>query len=286
MHPRTASQGMNLTHQIAHTIRTRINRGELKPNDPIPTAREITAQWKCSGTTAQAAIAILRQEGLITGGRGKAPRVKVPPRRQRITLSAGWSQDQKDLVLRPRAERADLGAIEMTSGISIGATRSTHRYRKVAADDELAAEFGIAKGTTLVRRRYEMRDRETDVRLSFSTSWIPLHLIASYPPLLDDSNEPWPGGHQHQLYTVGIEVGAIRRSLTSLLPTPEQAAPWAMSPGTPMLCIRSRTLDTAGRVVELSDAHYPADRTEVTMLEQLDPWPTDHPRFDQEMGDA
>ena len=48
-----------------------------------------------------------------------------------------------------------------------------------------------------------MLDPETNNRLSFSVSYIPRFLIESNPELLEERNEPWPGGHQHQLYTVG-----------------------------------------------------------------------------------
>jgi GntR family transcriptional regulator len=46
------------------------------------------------------------------------------------------------------------------------------------------------------------------------------------------------------------------------------------------LVVRSRSVDITGRVVEVSDARYPADRTEISLVEALDPWPVDHPAYD------
>lgn len=277
------TSGVLVQDQIAAAFRDRITRGELRPGDPLPTTREIMDRWECSKTTAQAAVAILRAEDLITGGRGKSPVVKAPPRREQINLSAGWSQEQKNLVLEPREVRKSRGAIEMTSGISLDRVHSTHTYSTIPADDALAAEFAIEPGAPVVQRRYEMRDRETGIRLSYSTSWIPKHLIENYPPLLDDGEEPWPGGHQHQLYTVGIEVDRFERAVHAAAATPEQQEAWNTT--APMLHVRSKSIDIHDRLVEMSDAEYPADRTEIAIDEKLDRWPDDHPRFDQGKGD-
>ncbi len=46
-----------------------------------------------------------------------------------------------------------------------------------------------------------------------SRSWLVYDLVASNPDLLDPSNEPWPGGTQHQLSTVGIELARISMQL-------------------------------------------------------------------------
>ncbi|UKD50847.1 GntR family transcriptional regulator (plasmid) [Amycolatopsis sp. FU40] len=272
------TSGVLVQDQIAAAIRDRITAGELQPGDPIPTLREIVDRWECSKTTAQAAVATLRAEGLITGGRGKSPVVKAPPHREQINLSAGWSQEQKDLVHQPLEVRKQRGAIEMTAGIPIDRTHSTHTYTTVPADEELSEVFAIEPKSPVVRRRYEMRNRETGVRLSYSTSWIPKHLIEAYPPLLDDAEEPWPGGHQHQLWTVGIEVDRFERTVHAAASTPEQQEAWNTT--APMLHVRSKSVDIHGRVVEMSDAEYPADRTEIAIDEKLARWPADHPRFD------
>jgi GntR family transcriptional regulator len=51
-----------------------------------------------------------------------------------------------------------------------------------------------------------------------------------------------------------------------------------MDSGVPLLYVRSRSVDINDRVVELSDAACPADRTEITFVEQLKRWPKDYPR--------
>lgn len=273
-------------HAIADALRRRIETGDLRPGDSLPSVRELEEEHGTSANTVRAALAVLREEGRINAGRGKPATVREPVERQRINLTSTWSDEQKQLVLRPRAERETRGAIEMISGIPIKDIDSFHDYEVVPAVDELALEFGIEPGTPLQQRTYEMRRKGGGNRLSWSVSYIPLHLIEAYPPLLDDNEEPWPGGHQHQLYTVGIELDAFRRTMTAVQPTPGERQRWGIAQGVPMIRIRSRSIDVDGRVVEVSDAVYPADRTEIELVEQLTRWPADYPRFDRERGDA
>ncbi|MCP2343377.1 GntR family transcriptional regulator [Actinomadura rupiterrae] len=270
-------------HQIANDLRERIQSGELQPGARLPTIGDLQRDWGCSDGVVREALAVLRSEGLIASSRGKASTVRVPP--TRIKLRTGFAQEQKDLVLRPRAERAKRGAIEMISGVPIEEVISTHRYEVVAANPDLSEEFGIAEGGELLRRTYEMTDPKTRHRLSFSISYIPLELIRDNPALLDEENEPWPGGHLHQLYTVGIEVGKFIRSVIAEQPTVGDRQRWGMDEGVPMLRVRTRSIDINDRVVELSDAWYPADRTELVYAEKLARWPADHNRFDIKKGD-
>ena len=260
-------------HQIADSIRERIASGDLQPGDAIPTVEELRTQWQCSPGTARSAVAVLRGEGLITQGRGRAARVRRPP--SRIKLPQAFGQRQKDAVLLPEGERSASGAIELTSDVPIEKTIATYHYSTVAADAQTAAEFAVPAGTPLLRREYEMLDPETQNRMSSSVSYIPRFLIESNPELLDERNEPWPGGHQHQLYTVGIELDRIDRSVIAIQPNPAVRHKWGMQPGVPLLIVRSTSIDTDDRVVEISEATYPADRSELEFVEKLDRWPSD-----------
>ena len=264
-------------YQIADAIRARIVAGELVPGDSIPTIEELAQRWRCSPGVARSALGVLRGEGLITAGRGKAATVRQPPRR--IKLPYAFGQQQKDAVLLPEADRSKAGAIELTAGVSIEDTEPAHRYSVVAAGPDLADAFGVSPDAELLCREYEMTDPKTGLRLSLSTSYIPKFLIESNPDLLDEKNEPWPGGHQHQLYTVGIELDHIVRSVIAVEPTPGTRQRWGMESGVPLLRVRSRSVDIKGRVVELSDATYPADRTELEFTEQLTRWPDDYPKY-------
>ena len=277
MQPEPTAGVVPLHHRIADSIRAQITSGELKPGAAVPSVGDLCAQWHCAPGSAKAALAVLKSEGLISGGRGKPATVRKPP--ARIQLDMTQAQEAKDLVLRPDSERRFNGNIERTAKAQLDQVISSHKYSVISANEELANEFKIDAGAEVVRRAYEMTERATGYRCAWSISYIPKALIESNPALLDEKNEPWPGGHMHQLYTVGIEIDKFVRSVTAVEPTPGERQKWGMESG-PLLWVRSRSVDIRGVVVELSDAAYPADRTEITFEEQLARWPKGHPTYD------
>ncbi|RKN13305.1 GntR family transcriptional regulator [Micromonospora musae] len=101
---------------IADELRQRIESGVIPPGALLPTESALTAEFRASRGTVRQAIAVLREEGLAVTehGRGTTARPDVP----------GQTREQQ-------------GEPET-------------RQRKVAADPELAALFGIETGATLI----------------------------------------------------------------------------------------------------------------------------------------
>ena len=83
------------------------------------------------------------------------------------------------------------------------------------AGAELAELFGIKPEDEVLRRRYESTDKQTGRLLSASVSYMPKALVEGNPELLDQNNEPWWGGTQHQLSTVGVEIMCIVDQVTA-----------------------------------------------------------------------
>jgi GntR family transcriptional regulator len=266
-------------HRIADAIRAQIASGQLAPDAPVPSAGELAAQWGCSVGSARAALDVLTNEGRIIGGRGRRKRVRPPIHRIRLTVD--FSQQLKDLVLHPKDERAQTGVAELTAGVSIKQTDFTAKYSEIPAPLDLAEEFSVPVDTEMLRRVYETVDLKSGVRIAWSQSFIPKHLIEGNPDLLNSNKEPWPGGHQHQLYTVGIEIDHFVRSVTAAESTPADRARWKIELGVPLIWVRSRSVDVQGRVVELSDAAYPADRVDLVFTEKLNRWPNGYPRYEE-----
>lgn len=104
--------------------------------------------------------------------------------------------------------------------------------------------------------------KTTMARLLVQRQEIPHALLSTNPDLLDSKNEPWPGGTQHQLYTVGIEIACVVDVVTSAMPTTAEAKQWELDAGVPLLRVRCISIDTQDRVVDVSDSDFPADRTE------------------------
>lgn len=65
--------------RIVTEIRRRIEAGELRPGDRIPSARQITKEWGVAIATATKVLAVLRQEGLVHPRPGVGTVVVAPP---------------------------------------------------------------------------------------------------------------------------------------------------------------------------------------------------------------
>jgi DNA-binding transcriptional MocR family regulator len=59
-----------LAAQLAQLLRAAIRAGELAPGDRIPSENELVDQHRVSRATANRALAVLTEEGLITRRRG------------------------------------------------------------------------------------------------------------------------------------------------------------------------------------------------------------------------
>lgn len=270
MEPEFTSVRAPLQIRIADDLRLKIKHGELRPGDSLPTLQELARQWRCSLNPVRSAIDLLKQQGLITGGRGKAPVVRIPPRQ--VVRSSARHQEEKDMVPKPEEERARVGTAEIESKVTIKDLIFRPKYDVVSADADVAAALEIDEGARILRRSWELVDPAIGRREAWSVSQIPETYVRDNPALFDPANEPWPGGTQHQLSTVGIEVMTIIDQVTAHMPTTAEAQLWDLHPGVPMLRCRRISIDQRGRRVEISDAEYPADRTRLDFITPLTPW--------------
>jgi GntR family transcriptional regulator len=271
MDPRPTAVQAPIQLRIADDIRIQIERGDLAPGDSLPTLGELCERWSCSMNSARGAVALLKAQGLISAGRGKAPTVRVAARK--VIRSSERHQVEKDLAIKSESERAAIGEAETNLGMSINQQEFESHYDQVIAGEELSHIFGITATDPLLRRRFESTDRKTGFRLSWSVSYIPLALVEQNPALLDEHNEPWAGGTMHQLSTVGIEIMRVVDEVTARMPSTVEMQLWGLPDGVPIIFCRRISMDASGRVVEISDADYPADRTELQFVSPLKAWP-------------
>jgi len=270
MEPQQTAGERPIKVKIADDIRLRIERGELTSGDQIPTIQELSDRYRTSPRTARDAHTLLRQMGLVTGRRGSALKVRTPPR---VTVrSSEHHQEEKDHVHLPEEERRAVGASERETDTPLDGHDFTARYQQIPANAELAEVFGLDQGANLLQRTYERTDHPTGARLAWSVSYIPVALIEGNPRLLDQNAEPWPGGTQHQLSTVGIEVMNVVDEVTTAMPTTAEQQAWELDDGVPLFRVRRISSDDDGRVVEVTDAIFPGDRTKLVFVTPLRKW--------------
>ncbi len=192
--------------------------------------------------------------------------------RRKVVRSNERHQWEKDRVRASREERRATGATEFETGLCSRDLVFHAAYREAEADAELAAVFGLPVGARLLERTYRTRHCEEDAPLSVVRSYLPHALIAANPDLLDETREPWPGGTQNQLYTVGVEVDRVVEHVTARPSTVDEAAELELPDGAPVLVLRKVSTDVTGRVVDVSEVVLPGDRAELVFTTRLARW--------------
>ncbi|MGY0003874.1 GntR family transcriptional regulator [Micromonospora sp. I033] len=122
--------------RIAAEIRRRIELGELRPGDRVPSARQLTREHGVAIATATRVLALLRAEGLVLARPG-AGTVVAEPRRESGRAEPELSRER---VLRTAVALADEGGLAAVSMRQIAAelgVATMSLYRHVRGRDEL-----------------------------------------------------------------------------------------------------------------------------------------------------
>jgi GntR family transcriptional regulator len=97
-----------LHEQVAAEIRKAVNQGEAGPGDRIPQARDLATVLGVNNNTVLRALRLLRDEGLIEMGRGRAIRVTGSPERGAVIAK---TKDLIDFARRHGYRRDELIAL-------------------------------------------------------------------------------------------------------------------------------------------------------------------------------
>ena len=257
--------------RIAMHLRAQILAGELQPGQRLPAEDLLVGEYDVSRNTLRQALAALESEGLIERKHGLGTFVRKP--RQRICRTTERYQWEKDRVLLPREERASTGATEKDTGLEMGDLQFRAVYSEVPAPEDLARVFEVEPGTTLLKRVYTTKKQSEKSPLSVVNSYLVHAFAAQNPELLEAENEPWPGGTQHQLSTIGVELDRIIDVVTGRPPTAQEIEDLDMAAGTSVMLMRKISVSTSGKAVEVSDITWPSDRIELQYTTKLAPWP-------------
>lgn len=256
--------------RIADELRSRIRAGQLNPGERLPAETALAEQHKVSVPTVRQALSVLSAEGLVEKRHGRGNFVRKP--RKLVQRNNKRHQWEKDQARAPETERLKTGATENDTGLTVSDLDFSAEYREVKASAELAAVFELPAGTRLVERIFRTRYREEDAPFSLVQSYLVYDMVAANPDLLDAAKEPWPGGTQHQLHTVGIELDRVVERIRARPPTVEETQELGLTPGVSVMVLRKTSIDINGRVVEVADVTVPGDRTELIFTTSLARW--------------
>lgn len=85
--------GVPVYEQVLYAARKALISGELKPGDPFPSVRALSAEYRINPNTVQKAITVLKNEGLVETVPGIGNRVCHRPR--------GTEADRERLLEEP-----------------------------------------------------------------------------------------------------------------------------------------------------------------------------------------
>ncbi len=227
-------------------------------------------QYRKSLPTVRQALGVLQAEGLIEKQHGRGNVVRKP--RQLVTRTNERHQREKGRARQSLDKRQETGATELDTGLTTSDLVFSAEYGETEADDDLAQAFSVPVGTRLLERVYRTRYREEEAPFNVSRSRLLYDVAAANPALLDEGNEPWPGGTQSQLHSVDVEVDRVVERVSARPPTAEEAEDLGLTAGVAVMVLRKTCIDTNGRVVEVADVTLPGDRTELKFVTPLDRW--------------
>ncbi|WP_414170901.1 GntR family transcriptional regulator (plasmid) [Streptoverticillium reticulum] len=267
--------GSSVMRRIADDVREKVRAGVYKPEDKLPTSKALAAEYEVTAKTVERAYDLLKETGDIVGRRGAG--MFVAPRPPAIHRHSDRHQTEKDRVHLTDQERSTWGAAEATTKLPTDAFRFEAEFSNVLADEKLAEIFGIDVGARLLRRDFRSYAGGSSIPQGLTTSFLPYDIPSRNPELFDSSREPWPGGTQHQLSTVGVEVVEVTEDIAARDADPDEAEELGLPERSTVMVIEKTTvgLESDGgrrRVVDYSVVLLPAARTRLTYRIPLAPW--------------
>lgn len=224
--------------EIASHLRSQITAGELSPGDELPSEAELCRQFATARGTVRQAVALLRQEGMVSSGQGRRSRVldTVPTQSFEDNLSfTQWC---------------------VASGVEPG--QQTQWVTRQRADTRMAM----------------LLDQPDDANI---VSVLRLRLMDGSPAMVERLNYPLDVGihiltfdtdsgsiYQH-LCDSGVDIDSATRTIDAMPADPTDAELLGVAEGTPLLRVRRRAFTSDGTPVEASDDRYLFDKASVTV---------------------
>ncbi|MPY85531.1 MAG: UTRA domain-containing protein [Actinophytocola sp.] len=218
-----------LHEQIAADLRHRISTGELDVGAAVPSESQLCAQWNASRGPVRQALATLRAEGMIGGGRGAPPVVRKQALSQPFETFLSFSRWVRGMGRTP-------------------GQRTLEVARRPASAD-IAAELELNEGDPVVQvlRLRLIDDRPTMIERST--------FIEPVGRLLFDFDCD-SGSIYAYLGDAGVDMTIARHLIDAVAADSTDSDLLRIPSGAPLLRERRRASGTDGRAVEYSDDRY------------------------------
>ncbi|MBC7263990.1 MAG: GntR family transcriptional regulator [Chloroflexi bacterium] len=224
-----------LYHQLKEVLLSKIERGELNPNTPIPSEKQLMEAYGLSRTTVRQAISELVAEGYLYRQRGKGTFVSRPKVQHGLRKLTSFSEDMRSRGLRPGSH-----VLEM---------------RNVVPPKNIAAALELGEGEQALKIvRLRLANGEP---MGIQTSYVPLRTGIKIDP------EELEG--EGSLYALlesrfNILLGEADETLEATVASETEARLLGVKRGSPLLLRERTTFSLDGKPIEFVKALYRADR--------------------------
>lgn len=236
-HPVFGASRVPLYLQLADIFRHRIDRGQWKPGDMLPSIEMLMTEFGVARVTVRQAIRLLRDEGLVSPQRGRGTVVNEHARshhqlRVHTTLSGLVDMYRGDKPVLTNLEESDASP-QLNDNDGVAAPSYFHMRRVHARDDVKYCVISIYIEDGTFRK----------AKKAFRTEAV-LPVLFSLP---------------------GLEIGRARQTMHISKADPEVAGLLGVAVGTPMAEVRRVLCAPDGTVLYVADVLYRGDYIHLDM---------------------
>ncbi len=236
MYPETIDHYSKLPfyQQLYEILHSKIQRGEWRPGDKIPSESELIDTFQVSRNTVRQVLDMLVNEGMIYRQRGRGSFVAHPTLEQSMTRIVSFTEDMRQRGFTP-------GTQVLSASL-------------IPAAVEIAEKLEISAGEQLAcLRRLRLADREP---MSIEESYL-IHRYCPNVLQYDYASRPLRDTLEKDY---GIRIASAKQVIQAILASAELADLLAIKPQSALLFIE-RLSYSQGRIpVEFLRIYYRADR--------------------------
>lgn len=225
--------------QIADSLREKINAGELKPGDALPTESSLQEAFNVSRVTVRQALKLLTEEQIVESIQGSGTYVKEERVNYDIYQLTGFYEKLADRNVDTHSE------------VSI--------FEVLKADAKLAEKLNISHEDKVWHVKRVRFIKQKPVNLE--ETWMPL---AMFPDLTWEVMENSKYHYVEQIKKLVIDRS--EQELVPIMPTEEAIAALSLNPAKPILEKVSRGFLKDGRVFEYSRNVFNTDDYKFTLV--------------------
>ncbi|WP_394939524.1 GntR family transcriptional regulator [Psychromicrobium sp. YIM B11713] len=218
-----------LHQRLSEEFRSRIHSGDWAEGSALPSEAALCEEFGISRGPVRQALAALKAEGLIIGGRGRQPIVQSGTPSQSFSTFMSFTEWAQSLNMTPGQKTLEIS--------------------RRPAPVEVAAKLGIAEGEPVVSisRLRLLNDEPTMLELSY--------FVAEVGRLLFDFDTDG-GSIFHYLQDAGVDLYSGHHVIDAVAAAPKDAQYLGVPAGAPLLRERRITSSSTGRPLEYAEDRY------------------------------